>query len=184
MRPRVRYFIREPCVVSSLNGISIGRLFDRGDGFAHGVQEVISRWSSEVNIHDEMETPDDAVGRSGINASDGMEMDYTSNGDGEIDKDGDTIMPEAPPLGENIVPRVNDGADLLLRGKVKTIMPVSILGTNRLLLNKNISPHHILVTQECAWNLDDIEAGREGNRCQELDLDHLLTAVVWRWVYW
>jgi hypothetical protein len=58
-----------------LNGISIGRLFDGVDDFGHGVQEVTSSWSSEVNIDGEMETQEDAVGRSGINDSDEMEMD-------------------------------------------------------------------------------------------------------------
>lgn len=44
-----------------------------------------------------------------INASDEVEMIYTSNGDYEVDEDGDTIIRDAPPLGKDIVSRLNDG---------------------------------------------------------------------------
>jgi hypothetical protein len=46
-----------------------------------------------------------------MNASDGMEIDYTSNEGRRKDKDGDTSMPDAdaPPLGGNSVSGVNNG---------------------------------------------------------------------------
>ncbi|KAH2948352.1 hypothetical protein KXW00_005795 [Aspergillus fumigatus] len=91
-----------------------------------------------------MRTPDDAVGRNMINASDEVEMIYTSNGDYEVDEDGDTIIRDAPPLGKDIVSRLNDG-DPVGEHAVEAECEINHSNVNFSVLGKG----------------DDTEAGRE-----------------------
>ena len=116
-----------------------------------------------------METQEDAVGRSIENdAGDGMVMDYTSNGDGEINKDGD---------GDWIMGGLDEGQGENDNGNVNS-RPQSIP-----IEQSHQSPPYTGNPRSVLGNVDDIEAGREGGEMPGVGSGQVLTVVVWSWVW-